>query len=72
MYCRFVGDDNRKRFAKGRAISWNIRVLNWFWWANRLGIPIPSYGAPPEAVYAIALPISDGIACQWDLCTSPC
>ena len=22
--CRFVGDDNRKRFAKGRAISWNI------------------------------------------------
>ncbi|MYG33756.1 MAG: hypothetical protein F4202_07175 [Cenarchaeum sp. SB0677_bin_16] len=50
----------------------HILEHNRFRWANRLGIPIPSYGAPPEAVYAIALPISDGIACQWDLCTSPC
>ncbi|MXY60919.1 MAG: hypothetical protein F4Y82_02225 [Cenarchaeum sp. SB0665_bin_23] len=24
IYYRFVGDDNRKRFAKERAISWNI------------------------------------------------
>ena len=24
LYCRFIRDDNRKRFAKGRVISWNI------------------------------------------------
>ncbi|MYG33834.1 MAG: hypothetical protein F4202_07585 [Cenarchaeum sp. SB0677_bin_16] len=58
VYYRFVGDDNRKRFAKRRAIFWNSRVLNRFRWANRLSISITSYGAPPEAVYAIALPIN--------------
>ena len=41
-----------------------IVVLNRFRWANRLGIPIPSYGAPPEAVYTIALPISGVIYCR--------
>ena len=40
----FVRDDNRRRFAQGRAIAWNIRVLNRFECANRLNIPIPSYG----------------------------
>ena len=58
LYCRFIRDDNRKRFAKGSIISWNTIVLNRFRWANRLGIPISSYGTPPEAVYTIALPIS--------------
>ena len=28
LHCRFVRDDNRQRFATGRAISWNVRVLN--------------------------------------------
>ena len=28
----------------GSAIAWNIRVLNRFECANRLNIPIPSYG----------------------------
>ena len=45
LHCRFVRDDNRRRFAKGRAISWNIRVLNRFECARRLNIQIPSYGA---------------------------
>ena len=44
LHCRFVREDNRRRFAKGRAIAWNIRVLNRFECANRLNIPIPSYG----------------------------
>ena len=44
LLCRFVREDNRRRFAKGRAIAWNIRVLNRFECANRLRIPIPSYG----------------------------
>ena len=44
LHCRFVLEDNRRQFAKGRAIAWNIRVLNRFECANRLNIPIPSYG----------------------------
>ena len=44
MHYRFVREDNRRRFAKGRAIAWNIRILNRFECANRLNIPIPSYG----------------------------
>ena len=44
LHCRFVREDNRRRFAKGRAIVWNIRTLNRFECANRLNIPIPSYG----------------------------
>ncbi len=44
LQCRFVRDDNRRRFAQRRAITWNIRVLNRFECANRLNIPIPSYG----------------------------
>ena len=31
----FARDDNRSRFAQGRAIAWNIRVLNRFQCANR-------------------------------------
>ena len=46
LHCRFVREDNRRRFAKGRAISWNIRVLNRFECARRLNISIPSYGGP--------------------------
>ena len=44
LHCRFLREDNRRRFAKGRAISWNILVLGRFRCANRLGIRIPSYG----------------------------
>ena len=49
LLCRFVREDNRRRFAKGRAIAWNIRVLNRFECANRLRIPIPSYGGLAHA-----------------------
>ena len=49
LRCRFILEGNRKRFALGRAISWNIRVLNRFECANRLRIPIPSYGKVPHA-----------------------
>ena len=45
MRCRLVRADNRRRFVKGGAIAWNIRVLNRFEHVNRLCIPIPSYGA---------------------------
>ena len=41
LHCRFVRKDNRRLFAKGRAIAWNIRALNRFECANRLNIPIP-------------------------------
>lgn len=41
----FVRTDNRLRNALGRAIAWNVRALNRFEWANRLKVPIPSYGA---------------------------
>ena len=45
LRCRFIRTDNRLRFAlEGRAISRNVRALNWFEWANRLKVPIPSYG----------------------------
>ncbi len=44
LCCRFIRKDNRRRFGKGRAIAWNIRVLNRFECAKKLGIPIPSYG----------------------------
>ena len=49
LRCRFILEANRKRFALGRAISWNIRVLNRFECANRLGVPLPSYGKVPHA-----------------------
>ena len=49
LLCRFVREDNRRRFAKGRAIAWNIRVLNRFQCANRLNILIPSYGGLAHA-----------------------
>ena len=47
MHCWFVRTDNRLRFAKGRAIAWNVWALNRFEWANRLKVPIPSYGGQP-------------------------
>ena len=50
LHCRFVLDKNRILFAKGRAIAWNIRVLNRFECANRLHIPIPSYGGVAHTV----------------------
>ncbi len=46
LHCRFLLEENRERFSKFRAIAWNLRVLNRFVCANRLGIPIPSYGNP--------------------------
>ena len=51
LHCRFVRKDNRRLFAKGRAIAWNIRVLNRFECANRLNIPIPSYGGVAHAEF---------------------
>ena len=52
LHCRFVLDKNRILFAKGRAIAWNIRVLNRFECANRLHIPIPSYCGVAHTVCA--------------------
>ena len=49
LHCRFVRKDNRRLFAKGRAIAWNIRALNRFECANRLNIPISSYGGVAHA-----------------------
>ena len=49
LHCRFVREDNRRRFGKCRAISWNMRVLNRFECAKKLGISIPSYGSPARA-----------------------
>ena len=45
LHCQFVREDNRRRFAKGRTIAWNIRVFNRFECANRLNIPIPPTAA---------------------------
>ena len=44
LHCRFTREDNQRRFGRGRAIAWNIRVLGRFKCANRRDIPIPSYG----------------------------
>ena len=44
LHCRFILEENHERFSKGRAIAWNIRVLNRFIRANELKIPLPSYG----------------------------
>ena len=44
LHCRFIREDNQRRFAKGRAIAWNVPVLGRFMRANRRGMPIPSYG----------------------------
>ena len=44
IYCRFIRDDNRKQFTKGG----HTLEYNRFRWVNRLGISIPSYGAPPR------------------------
>lgn len=49
LHCRFVREDNRRRFGMGRAIAWNVRVLGRLRCANELGIPIPSYGTAPAA-----------------------
>ena len=45
MHCRGRPDGQPPAVRQGyRAIAWNVRVLNWFEWANRLKVPIPSYG----------------------------
>ena len=44
LHCQFVRTDNRLWFGKGRAIAWNMRALGRFEWADRLKIPIRSYG----------------------------
>ena len=48
-HCRFSREDNRRRFGRGRAIAWNVRVLGRLRCANELGIQIPSYGRAPAA-----------------------
>ena len=55
-HCRFVLNDNRRRFAKGRAIAWNIRVLDRFKCAARLNIPVP----PPDQRQAGGVPQKPG------------
>ena len=52
LHCRFIREDNRLRFAKIRAIAWNIKVLNRFECASNLRIPIPSYGGLARATCA--------------------
>ena len=44
LHCRFIRPDNRRRFGKIRAITWNIKVLNRLRCARIRGIEIPSYG----------------------------
>ena len=44
MHCRFIREDNWRRFATIRAIAWNIKILNRFECASTLRIPIPSCG----------------------------
>ena len=45
LHCRFIRENNRRRFGKIRAIAWNIKVLNCFRCARRLQIAIPTYGS---------------------------
>ena len=52
LHCRFIREDNRLRFARIRAIAWNIKVLNRFECASRLRIPIPTYGGLARAACA--------------------
>ena len=47
---RLILADHRRRFTKVGAISRNIRAPNRFEHANRLRIPIPSYGAQASRV----------------------
>ena len=43
LHCRFLKEDNRIRFGKIRSITWNLKVLNRFMHAKKLGIAIPAY-----------------------------
>ena len=52
LHCRFIREDNRLRFAKIRAIAWNIKVINRFECASKLRIPIPTYGGLARAACA--------------------
>ena len=49
LHCRFIRPDNRRRFGKIRAITWNIKVLNRLRCARMRGIKIPSYGTASSA-----------------------
>ena len=40
LHCRFLIESNQRRFSKIRTIAWNLKVLNRFRCANKLGIPI--------------------------------
>ena len=44
LHCRFRRDDNKLRFGMGRAIGFNLGVLNRLRCANKKKIPLPSYG----------------------------
>ena len=44
---RFVLEENKSRFAKGRVIAWNIRTLNLYECASN--IPIRPYGRAAHA-----------------------
>ncbi len=58
-----VRTDNHLRFAKGRAIAWNVRAPGRFEWANRLKVPIPSYGGQQTHTVRLTLPAC-GRACS--------
>ena len=45
LHCRFLREDNRIRFGALRAIAWNIKALNRFVCASRIGAKIPLYAA---------------------------
>lgn len=44
LHCKMRKTDNRRRFGKVRVICWNLKVLNRFICAHRLGYVIPPYG----------------------------
>lgn len=48
MRCRFIRTDNRLRFAKGEAVTWNVWMLNSLKWIDRLKVLISSYGRQPH------------------------
>ena len=52
LHCRFIREDSRLRFAKIRAIAWNIKVINRFECASKLRIPIPACGGLARAACA--------------------
>ena len=49
LYCQFVCEDSHRRFGRGRAVAWSIRMLGPLRCASELDMRIPSYGKAPAA-----------------------